>query len=74
MIGTEASYNAVFDVLIPKFFEGNIPQVIFLRVYVGYFNMGGPQMLLTLIPLFLVLILGGLYIRKLLCQEKLSVH
>jgi len=74
MVGPKANYNAVFDILIPKFFEGNIPQVIFLRVYVGYFNMGGPQMLLTLIPLFLVLIIGGLYIRKLLRQEKLSAH
>jgi len=71
MIGPEMSYNAVFDVLIPRFLEGKIPQVIFLRVYIGLLETPRPEMLLTLVPLFIVLLLGGLYIWKLLRQERL---
>jgi len=74
MVGPKKDYNAVLDLLIPRFLEGNIPQGVFLRVYIGLIEMGGPKMLLTLILLFAVLILGGLYIRKLLRQEKLSAY
>ena len=70
--GLVEGHNVLFEAFIPRFFEGNIPQVNILRVYIGLLEMSGPEMLLTLIPLFLALILGALYIRKLLGQEELS--
>lgn len=64
--------NMILRSLMPRFFDGDISQVILSKPYIEIMNIGGPTMLLTLIPLFLVLLLGGLYIRKLLRQEKLS--
>lgn len=68
---TEGS-NMLTSVLIPRFFEGEINQVLLSIPFIVFMKMSGPKILLTLVPLFLVLLLGGLYIRKLLRREELS--
>jgi len=72
--GVREGQNVVLEMLIPGFFDGDITQVIILRLFIGTADRCSPDMLLTLVPLFVVLILGGLYIWKLLGQEKLSAQ
>lgn len=64
--------NVPTQSLIPRFFEGDISQVILSKPYIEIMNVNSPVILLTLVPLFLVFFLGGLYIWKLLRQERLS--